>query len=295
MAYTTIAVIYNPNSTNASKVMAEEFAGKVRKRLPRQKVELHATTHAGHAEELAYLIARKEKNPLIISASGDGGYNEVINGAVKAIKQGRAVTTGLLPAGNANDHHRSLYETDLVELLIKNQTRQIDLLKLTSTAGGQPVERYAHSYIGFGLTAKIGRELNAAKLTFFKEVWLVVRSLVTVRSIRLKINNEVRRFESIICSNINTMSKYLKISAPSSVSDGKFEVTIFRRRNKLQLVLVLLQASFAGVKQDTQLSHYELETLAPTLVQVDGEIITLDSKAKTTISAEKQLLKCVAS
>ena len=164
MTYTTIAIIYNPNSTGSSKQLAKEFADKVQSQLPKQKIELIATTHAGHAEELAYSLSKKTKHPLIISSSGDGGYNEVINGALKAQKEGNHPTTGLLPAGNANDHFNNLHNDDLVDLIVDGISKNIDVLKLTYTAEGQETERYAHSYIGLGLTSVVGNQLNKKKL-----------------------------------------------------------------------------------------------------------------------------------
>lgn len=293
MSYTTIAIIYNPNSTGSSKSLAKRFAKDLTTRLPSQKVDLIATEHAGHAEELAYSIAKASKNPLIISSSGDGGYNEVVNGALKAQNEGYVVTTGLLPAGNANDHHRNVHEKDTIDLIVNNETKKVDVLKLKSKANGKKIERYAHSYIGFGLTPTVANELNKTKLNVFNEVWLVARGLFTIKPVRLKIGLRVRKFESIVFSNVDTMSKYLKISTPSSITDGKFEVTIFSRRNKLQLIMLLLKSSVQPAKEDVKAAKYSLKTVAPTLVQLDGEIMTLDAGAKTVITAEKHLLTCI--
>ncbi|MBC7942921.1 acylglycerol kinase family protein, partial [Candidatus Saccharibacteria bacterium] len=160
MKYTTVAVIYNPNSTGPSETLAKIFETNLRLKLPKQKIELIATEHAGHGEELAYLIAKSSKNPLIISSSGDGGYHEVINGVMKAQNEGFQSITGLLPAGNANDHYNNLHNEDIIDLIIKNKTKKIDLLKIVSTSKGKSIERYAHSYIGFGLTPSVGKELN---------------------------------------------------------------------------------------------------------------------------------------
>lgn len=293
MTYTSIAVIYNPKSTGPSKTMAKEFADNLHERLPKQKIELIATKHAGHGEELAYEIAKKSKNPLIISSSGDGGYNELVNGAMKAQNEGYTVTTGLLPAGNANDHFRNLNKQDMVDLVARNKTRQIDLLKVKSTTDGKPIERYAHSYVGIGLTPKVGKELNKTDLNLFTEVWLVARSLITIRPVRLKIGKKAHTYESVIFSNVDEMSKYMKISQPSRVDDGKFEVTIFTRRLKLKLILLLLKASIVGVKQDKRVARFSLETIGKTLVQTDGEIITIDASSKLVVTAEKQVLRCV--
>lgn len=293
MTYTTIAVIYNPNSTGSSKVLAEAFEKQVHEKLPNQKVELIATEYAGHAKELAYSIAKNSKNPLIISSSGDGGYNEVVNGAMKAQNEGFTVTTGLLPAGNANDHFHNLHDKGVIDLIADGETKNIDLLKITGIVKGKELQSYAHSYIGVGLTPKIAEELNKTKLNAFKETWLVAKLLFKVKSIRLRVNNKVRHYESIIFSNVDRMSKYLTVSQPSRVTDGKFEVTIFRRRNKIQLIQTLLKASTFGVKEDAKVDNFTFETLEATLVQADGEIIMLDAGTHAKVTIEKQTLRCI--
>jgi len=293
MTYTTIAVIYNPNSTGSSKVLAEKFEAQLSQKLPGQKIELIATEYAGHAKELAYSIAKDSQNPLVISSSGDGGYSEVVNGAMQAQQEGYTITTGLLPAGNANDHFHNLHDEDIVELIIAGKSKKIDLLKVVGTEDGKELQYYAHSYIGVGLTPKIAKELNKTKLNAFKETWLVAKLLFTVKSIRLKVGDKVRNYESIIFSNVDRMSKYLTVSQPSEVTDGKFEVTIFRRRNKLQLIQVLLKASVIGVKEDSQAETFSFETVDKTLLQADGEIMMLDGKTECTVTIEKQILNCV--
>ena len=293
MTYSTIAIIYNPVSTGSGEELAVDFKNALEKRLPKQTIELIPTKRARHAEELAYEIAKRSKNALVISSSGDGGYNEIVNGAMRAQNKGYKVTTSLLPAGNADDHYRNLNEENLVDLIVANKTRNIDLIKLTSTSNGKLVERYAHSYMGFGLTPEVSVELNKTKLNIFNEVILVARVLLTVRSVRLKIDNRIRRYESIVFSNVDQMSKYLKISQPSHMDDGEFEVTIFTRRHKLQLILLLLRASLLGVKEDMRVSSFSLETVDPTLVQADGEVLELDAGVAAEITAEKQILTTV--
>lgn len=273
--------------------MAKDFAAELRRALPEQSIDLIATEYAGHAEKLAYDISMSSDRPLIISSSGDGGYHEVINGTMKAQGEGAHPTTSLLPAGNANDHYRNLHETDLIEQIVNGTTTTIDLLKLTSQSEGKPIERYAHSYIGFGLTPLVGKELNKVKLSIITEFFVVARALLTIKPVRLKIDAKSRRYESVIFSNVDEMSKYLKISQESSVQDGKFEVTIFKRRNKLRLIMTLLRASLSGVKEDQQVSEFMLETVRPTLVQADGEIIRLDAKAAVRITAAPRALTCV--
>lgn len=294
MKYTTIAVIYNPNSTGSSKRFAETFKARLKVEMPKQKVTLIATTHAGHGEELAYKIAKETRHPLIISSSGDGGYNDVINGALRAQAEGAHPTTGLLPAGNANDHYRNLHQEDIVHIIAHKKPVKIDVLRLTGVSRGKVIERLAHSYIGFGLTPDVSKELNNNTLNVFNQVWIVAKALLTTRAVRLKIDSKTRLYDSIIFSNVDSMSKLLTISQPSRMNDGKFEVTIFRKRTKLKLILLLLKSSVIGVKEDMQVSEFALETSdKAALVQLDGEILTLDANSKVAITTMRRALSCI--
>lgn len=293
MRYTTIAVIYNPNSTGSSEAMAREFKSQVQTHLPEQKVELMQTSHAGHAEELSYKVAVSSKSPLIISSSGDGGYHEVVNGVMKANREGFHATTGVLPAGNANDHHANLSQESLLEQIEKGVTRQIDLLSVTGCSKGKKFKRYAHSYIGLGLTPFVGRELNKTKLNPVKEFFIVAGSLIKLKPVALQIEEHPGFYDSLIFSNVDSMSKYLTISQPSSVDDGKFEVTIFKKRSKLRLIALLLRASVAGIKEDAQVSSFGFKTVDTTLLQADGEILNLDPNTDVQVGIEQQVLNCI--
>lgn len=292
MHYSKIFVIYNPNSTGSSESLARKFQKDLLKRLPDQNIELQATKYAGHAEKLAYEYA-KSKNALIISSSGDGGYNEVVNGAMKAKNEGHDSTVGLLPAGNANDHFQNTHTTDILDVIEKGEEKAIDVLTLTSTTENKPIHRYGHSYIGFGLTPIVGNELNKKKLNPFNELFTVAKAIFTLHSIKLTINGKTRHYQSIICSNVDTMSKFMKISQPSQINDGKFEVTIFKRRNKLAFIRMLLKTSIVAAQENAKVTEYDVQTVQKTLVQIDGEIITIDAHSQVTIGIEKQALRCI--
>ncbi len=295
MTYDVITVIYNPNSTGESERLAQEFAAQVKQSVPRQRVDVIATTHAGHGEELTYEIARSSGRPLIISSSGDGGYHDVINGALRARSEGYDVVTGLLPAGNANDHHTNLQQAQNIveQIAAAPPHRHIDVLKITGTSSGAVVERYAHSYIGFGLTPYVGNELNRAQLNPIKEVAIVAKALWQLQPVRLHIGTRPHMYDSVIMSNIATMSKYLKVASTASVTDGKFEVTIFRNRGKVGLLWRLLRMVFGANPHSRQADECTLTTASATPVQADGEIIMLDAGTKATISVEARILPCV--
>lgn len=292
MTYTTVAIIYNPNSTGSSKSMAKDFKKNLHKKLPEQKIELIATEYPGHAEKLAYDIAKENKKPLIFSSSGDGGYHEVVNGAVKAQNEGAHPTVGLLPAGNANDHFHNIHTGDIIDLIAAGKPKHIDLLKIFFTYKGKQQHRYSHSYIGFGLTPLVSAELNKTKLNAFKETWFVIRALITWKPIRFTIDGDSKQYDSIIISNVDKMSKYLNVSHPSSIDDGLFEVTTLPHESRWKLITTLLQATLDKLKEDEQTDSFLLQTSKRTIAQADGELIKIDQNSRVRIVIENKVLRC---
>lgn len=291
--YTSITIIYNPNSTGSGKRLATEVKKSLKTLLPSQTVDVTATEYPGHGEVLAYELAKASKRPLIVSASGDGGYHDVVNGLVRAQREGAKPVAGLLPAGNANDHFKTLHRGDFAETIASGKHQVIDLLKLTTTVDGEPYERYAHSYVGIGLTPQAGRELNKTSLNRLKEAWIITRVLLKLKPVHVKVHGAIHTYDSLIFSNIGDMSKILSLSAVSAANDGKFEVTAFHRHNKIKLIATLFKATTTGIKGDKQATKFSFTTLRPTLIQLDGEIKTIDADAKATVTIEPQLLRCI--
>lgn len=299
--YSSITIIYNPNSTGAGKELAKALAERLRNELPKQEVHVSPTKHAGHAEELAYTHAKRGgKRPLVISSSGDGGYHEIISGVMRARAEGVDAVSGLLPAGNANDHYHQFHpqrnskrRNDIVNDIIRRKEHVIDLLKLEYELDGNVQVFYAHSYMGVGLTPKAGRELNRAELNRFREFWIIAKVLLFLQPVTLIINGKARAYDSIIFSNIGKMSKILTISDRSKIDDGKFEVSVFRRRSRLKLIAKLLTASTRGLKGTRQTDSFYFTTAKEALMQLDGEIMTLTAGSQVHVCIEHQALRCV--
>lgn len=289
-AYSFIAIIYNPNSTGPSRKNAEELAGFVRKSIPKQKLELIATKRASHGEELAYELAMKHKKPLIISSSGDGGYNEVINGAMRAKEKGYDAICAVLPSGNANDHSRTLQGQSLAKAVTKQKISHIDLLHADIKSKGKTYKRYAHSYIGLGLTPVIATELNRHTLSAFKEQWIVLKTFYKLRPFKIEVDGKRITLDSLIFSNINQMAKVLTLSSKSSVKDGKFEVTFFPHAHKLKLIAKLAMAVFSHSRPQQRTDRYEFVSIRKMPMQLDGEVTDLPARATVEITVAKQAL-----
>ena len=212
---------------------------------------------------------------------------------MKAQLKGAEVVAGLLPAGNANDHFNDVHDNDVVQSIVDSDIRRIDLLKIITTVKGKKYQRYAHSYIGFGLTPVVGKELNRTDLNRFNEIVIVVRSLLSLHSIKIRHDNKNLRYYSLIFSNVSKMSKVLSLVKDSSNNDGRYEVTFIKRHNKIKLIRRLLKASTAGLQGNSHGDQYTFETIKPILAQLDGEIVTIDAHSTATIDIEHRTLSCI--
>ncbi|MDL2363075.1 MAG: diacylglycerol kinase family protein [Patescibacteria group bacterium] len=300
--YDTISIIYNPVSTGPSKSNAETLAAVLRKTNFKTTITTIPTDHSGHAEVLAHDLALASKKPLIISSSGDGGYNEVINGAMEAQAAGAKVTVGLLPSGNANDHYSHVHTdgSDLADRIGSGDSLLIDVLKVTYTPAENAsaeqsgtTTRFAHSYVGLGLTPHAGKELNKRSLNFFNEKLVVIRSFFSLKPITLKVDNRRRRYDSLVFSNVQKMAKVLTLSDSASVRDGLFEVTAVVSRHKLHLLRSLAKTALATAPDSTSCKSFAFTTTRTTPMQLDGEIVYINGRSKVTVEIVPRKLRCI--
>jgi diacylglycerol kinase family enzyme len=291
--YTDVFIIYNPHSTGASESNAKELAKELEDIPAAIKVHVIPTEYSGHGEQLAYELAMTGKKPLIISSSGDGGYHEVVNGALRAQAEGADPTCGLLPSGNANDHYHNLHRQPIAQQILNGGHQYIDILQIKGRSDGRPWQRYAHSYIGIGLTPKVAAELNKVKLNRMREIQIVLRSISKLRASRLVVNGEERAYDSLIFSNVGRMSKVLSLSDTAKLTDGKFEVISFRSRGRFHLWRQLFMATTVGLHATRRADYFKFATLRRVRVQLDGELFRLDGLSSVEISLEPRILRCI--
>lgn len=289
--FTVIKLIYNPNSTGDAPELARKAAAQLRRKLGSIKVQLMPTKYPGHAEEIAYTVAKRYKYPLIVSVSGDGGYNEVVNGVCRAQDDGVAGSPVLsvIGAGNANDHYNALNYRPLPEA-IKGTPLTIDLLKITLSQGKTRTVRYAHSYAGVGITPRIGEELNRHKLNPLKEVRIITRAMFVDRPVRIKHKDTVRRIESLLFANIVRMAKVLTLDDSNSLHDGKFEVIEIVYANRLRLLGTLLKAAVFKLKNQPKHSTYSFTACEDMPLQLDGEILQCKTDTRVDVGAAKDAI-----
>lgn len=284
-AFDHIIAIYNPNSTNDAATKARDFQQAAQR--AGFDVTLTETTHAGHAEEIAQNIVRRYQQPLLISVSGDGGYNELINGVMQAKSNTtKQPVVAIIAAGNANDHKRTTRgDTPLLELMQAGATKQLDLLRLQTST----LDRYAHSYIGLGITPDVGRALNKHDLNRFLEVKLVWESFREFTPFSIVRDGKTRRYANLLFANVSSMSKILTLDPEANdLNDGKFELIVEPWRGKRQLLAHLIKLVIMGHPKAPQYSTYSFTIASDTThVQLDGEIKKLPPNTEVTILSQQ--------
>ena len=283
-AFDHIAIIYNPGSTGDAPRLADKF----HKSLKQEgfSATLSPTKHAEHAIEIARKAALKYKRPLLISVSGDGGYNEVIRGAMEAKQQSDKArpVTAVIAAGNANDHKRvTRGDTPLLTLIRKNEVKTMDVLEVTARAKNFSLTTYAHSYVGLGVTPLAGDALNKQGKSLVSELRILFTTYAKFVPFPAEIDGRTREYNNIIFGNINEMAKVVKLHESVSLNDGKFEVIKMRHHSNIGMVLQLIYTAIFGVKKSRTTSEFTMKLPKKELVQLDGEIIKLPAGTTLTV------------
>jgi len=282
MPFERITVIFNPQSTGPAPQRAEELKNTLADRLPHVPLHLRPTERAGHARELAAQAAATGR-PLIVSVSGDGGYNEVVDGVMHAGNPN--AVCAVLAAGNANDHRRSTGEQPLVDAIVTGDVRHIDLLRLTVGSDSGARTRYAHSYIGMGLTPIVAIDLEKGGKGSFKEIVSVVRTFAKFRPFTIDVDpGGLRSLDSLLFANIDEMAKYATLSEDSRPDDGRFEIIALPHTAKWRILAVALKAATRGLGPQPTARHYRFTTVKPIPMQLDGEVIAVE--AATSVSVD---------
>lgn len=285
-----IAIIFNPMSSGDASRLARQLDDELFKLGYHPKLE--PTKRAGHAIALARGTSLKYKRPLLISVSGDGGYNEVINGAMlaKAKNKNAKPVVAVLGAGNANDHYRVMQDAPLVELIKKKNVKPMDLISIKATTKDFELLRYAHSYIGLGITPEVGNELNRHGKSRFDEIKLILKTFMKFKPFKVTYEDRVRWCDSLVFANINEMAKIIKLDDKNVVNDDRFEVIEFHHHGKLYLLFAMLGAALFGIKNPPSYQTYTFKTHAKLPVQSDGEIDTLPSRSTVTIRSHGEAI-----
>jgi len=264
----SVLLVFNPGSTGDADVLAEALRDELAEARPELPVRLRPTEYAGHAREIAREAASGPGRPLIVSASGDGGYNEVVNGIMDV--PGTGAAAAVLAAGNANDHDRVTSRRPLAEAVLDGRTEPMDLLELHR---GDDPPHYAHSYIGFGLTPVVALQIEKGGKGTLREIVTTVRSFWAFTPFEVEFAaGDRRRIDNLVFANIGEMAKVAELSETSRPDDGRFEVILLEHRPKWRQLAIAVRAAVRGLGRQPATREFGFTTCGPMPVQIDGEL-----------------------
>ena len=252
-----IVIIFNPNSTGDAPLLAEELRDRLTGLLTyTADLKLQPTNHAGHAIELVREVASNGDHVLVVSVSGDGGYNEVINGVKESATRTRSVPSW--PQGTPMITRRTTGTKPLEEAIAEGNVWCIDLLRIHTGPGKEAPATYAHSYIGFGLTPVMAIDIEKGSKGALKEMFSAIRTFAKFEPFEIRqTDGQRRKFDSLVFANIPEMAKYATLSdADAEPSDGKFEVILFPHMPKWRVLLTALRATTQGLGDQPSISTY---------------------------------------
>jgi len=286
--FDAVEIVFNPNSTGDAKELAQELADHLAERTPELAVQLRPTERAGHGREIARDAARAGR-PLVVSVSGDGGYNDVVNGLMEAGAD--TAYAAVLAAGNANDHRRVTKERPLIDGIVDGDVSRLDLLKIS--ADDDREVRYAHSYIGLGLTPTVALELEKGGKGSVKEVISTIRTFSKFRPFVIETGSGRESFDSVIFANIREMAKVAVLSEEGRPDDGEFEVIVLRHTAKWRVLTTAVRAALFGLGPQPSAREYRFTTVDPMPIQVDGEVSEFDRGVAVTVEIVPGALQTV--
>lgn len=285
----SVLVVFNPGSTGDADALARELRDALASARPGLPVELRPTEYAGHAREIAREAASGGGHPLVVSASGDGGYNEVINGILDV--PGTGAAAAVLAAGNANDHRRVTARRPLAEAIVADEPERMDVLELRR---GDLPPRYAHSYIGFGLTPVVALQIEKGGKGTVREVVSTVRSFWAFTPFEVQFSTGHRkRIDNLVFANIGEMAKVAELSEDSRPDDGVFEVVLLEHRPKWRQLGIAVKAALSGLGRQPATSEFRFTVCGPMPVQIDGEVDDVEAGTEVRVCCVPGALRII--
>ncbi len=290
-----VVLIYNPVNRRVPRTLAETLRADLDRRLPELPVTLQATQHAGHARELTSASAATGR-PLIIAVSGDGVFNEVVNGVLDV--PGTEALAAVAAGGNANDHRRSTRRMPLVEAIVRahlsGRARYLDLLRLAVRCGGKEWSHYAHSYVGLGLTPLMALGLERDRKGTIAELLSVLRTFTELAPVEIVRSGGRRElYDSLVFANVARMAKYGRVSNSGRPDDGLFEVVACQHGRRWRIAAMALRAATIGLGVQDRVSRVEFSTVDAVPSQIDGELRQLEPASELAIDCIPHALATV--
>ena len=294
----TIVIIANPHATGVTT----ELLGTVVDVLERaNSVDVRKTTVPGEASKLADAAVRASGTQAVIAVGGDGTVNEVVNGLLAANFGDGIPPLGVVPAGATNVFARSLgFPNDPIQAAT--------MLRMLLEAGsnhkigvGRVAERYFTFCAGVGLDAAVIEHVHRQRArgepsTLSRTAFAAARQLLSAQrpQLDLALPNAkcVNGLAWLVVTNTDPWTYVYRKPlrpTPHASFDLGLDIYALDALGPLRLARSLVQMSRRhprhdgkGIQTAHNLSNFDIQSIDPVAVQVDGESLARSSHLRFT-------------
>ncbi|AUN98339.1 hypothetical protein DOM21_09495 [Bacteriovorax stolpii] len=240
-----ISVYLNQRASNGG----HDWQGQINNALFRSKIEYPVSSTM---EELYANLSRDIENNVdaVLSVGGDGTVHSIIQ-----MLAGTDIGLLVVPGGTANDFARTMGSSSNIKKIAQtirlNTRKKIDLINING--------RFMATNGGLGFAAEIAGDINAIRSEFpqFKKFMKLsgknIYSLFAakrlmareVMSYKFKLEslelNDVFYAPLVLINNQPMLGGSFEVAPHTNHQDGKFNLTIFKHQNRLELIACVLK------------------------------------------------------
>lgn len=257
---------------------------------------VHRTRGPGDARERA-AQAEREGVGVLVPIGGDGTLHEALNGLCDASSDGRPrAALGLVPVGTGNDYARVLGipgrdPRAAARILLEGRTRRVDLGRLRGA--GEGVETFCNNVgAAFLATANAAHEVHRylpGRLSYSLGGFI---EFLRYRAFPLVIRVDGRTLACEATGIQVSIGRFcgggIELAPDAQLDDGRLQVFVLRRQNKLRTVLEWPRVARGEKVGDISvLSGREVELERPDgrelLLHADGEVLRAPGLARVGI------------
>lgn len=204
------------------------------------ELDVHVTTHAGHATELAGTLDFDACDGFCL-IGGDGTLHEAVCGLIKRNHPVK-IPLGVIPGGTGNSvlqHFNCLDPREAARRIIAGNTQPLDVARVRM---GSDVT-YCVNIIGWGAVTDINR--TAERLRMLGPPRYAMAAIMHILSIkkrraRLVLDGRVFHDDFLFITACNTRftGKGMQLAPEADAGDGKLDIVLVRHATQLQMLKV---------------------------------------------------------
>lgn len=302
--YERVLVVANPFSTSAN---AEKLQTEIIRPLRTAGID-HGVLETMPPDGSPYLnreAIKRELRPgdLVISCGGDGSVNEVANSILASDIAGE-VGLAAAPFGRANDLARGINGGEHIAISSNLKKRRLDrrpvgVIAVEAASGKDVYRRYGVGYVGLGLTAILGANLNSPDYRARRQKGLsialsdITSSAPTVlgaERFSCQINSANHKIIEALCINNAFMARYFRFNKSIFDNNAFMFLSIASVPDLAKKLLLQRHGQLNG--ENTERLYMAPD--GPVAIQFDGEVKKLAAETNIELKFVPSALGIVA-